>query len=101
MATKKKPTRHRSALKAQRQALKRNLNNRSIKKGLRLTARAAGDAAAAKDSTKASHLLGKASSALDKAAKTGAIHWKAAARKKARLARRLSAQLSGAAPAAA
>jgi ribosomal protein S20 len=42
-----------------------------------------------------SEILSKASSALDKAARTGAIHWKAAARKKSRLAYR-AAQLAAA-----
>jgi len=101
MAAKKKPTRHPAALKAQRQSFRRHLRNRAVKKGLRLAARAASDAAAAKDS-KTAHLLAKASSALDRAARRGSIHWKTAARKKSRLAKRVAAQLAAAAvPAAA
>ena len=90
MAQVKKSKRHRSALKAHRQSVTRNLRNRTIKKGIRIAVRAVADAASAKDSGKLAELLGKASSALDKAAKSGAIHWKAAARKKSRLAHRAS-----------
>ena len=97
MAAKKKPARHRSGVKAYRQSVKRNARNRAMKKALRDAARAAGDAAAAKD-TKAGTLLAKASSVMDRAAAHGTIHWKAAARKKSRLAKRVAAQLS--APAA-
>ena len=83
---KKKQTRHKSALKAQRQALKHAAHNRSIKKGVRAAVRAVVDAAKAKDVKKVAEFTAKASEALDKAAKNGAIHWKAAARKKSRLA---------------
>lgn len=80
--------RHRSAIKAHRQSVKRNLRNRNTKKGIRVALRAVTDAAAAKDTGKLAELMAKASSELDKAARTGAIHWKAAARKKSRLAHR-------------
>ena len=98
---KKKQTRHKSGLKAHRQSIKRNLRNRDIKKGVRAALRAVVDAAKAKDVAQLSALTAKASQALDKAAKGGTIHWKAAARKKSRLAAqtaRLTA--SAAAPAA-
>ena len=45
-----------------------------------------GRAAKSKDVKGLGDLTGKAASALDKAAKNGTIHWKAAARKKSRLA---------------
>ena len=83
---KKKQTRHKSALKAQRQAVRHTLLNRAIKKDVRQAVRAVIDAAKAKDVTKIDELAAKASSTLDKAAKRGTIHWKAAARKKSRLA---------------
>jgi small subunit ribosomal protein S20 len=83
---KKKQTRHRSALKALRQSEKHARHNRQIKKIVRLAIRAVMDAAKAKDVAKVAALTAKASSALDKAAKGGTIHWKAAARKKSRLA---------------
>lgn len=86
MAQVQKSKRHRSALKAHRQSITRNLRNRQIKKGIRLALRAVGTAAASKDAAKLAESMSKASSALDKAARTGVIHWKAAARKKSRLA---------------
>ena len=90
--------RHRSALKADRQSLRRYLRNRAVKKGLRSAARAAGDAAASKDA-KAADLLSQAASAFDKAARSGTIHWKTAARKKSRLAKRVAAQMAASAAA--
>jgi small subunit ribosomal protein S20 len=83
---KKKQTRHKSALKAHRQSLRHSLVNHRTKKDIRLALRAVVDAAKAKDVKKVAELTAKASEALDKAAKRGAIHWKAAARKKSRLA---------------
>lgn len=91
MAKPKKSARHASALKAYRQSVKRNLRNREIKKGIRLAARAVADAASAKDTTKLGELMASASAAVDKAAQGGAIHWKTAARKKSRLAKRIAA----------
>lgn len=93
---KKKQARHASALKAHRQSERRNERNRSRRKLVREASRAVLAAATAKDQTKADKLLAEAMSAIDKAAKAGTIHWKAAARKKARLARRSSATLSAA-----
>ncbi|MFA6002564.1 MAG: 30S ribosomal protein S20 [Elusimicrobiota bacterium] len=89
MAAKKKPTRHASALKAHRQSLKRYSRNRAAKKAIRLSLRAAVDAG--KDPSKAGEMLAKASSCMDRAAQRGTIHWKTAARKKSRLAKRLAA----------
>ena len=88
--------RHRSGLKAHRQSVKRNLRNRSTKKDIRQAVRALTDGVSAKDSGKLNDLLAKASSALDKASKSGAIHWKAAARKKSRLALRAQAAAAAA-----
>lgn len=90
MAKAKKSQRHASALKAHRQSVKHNERNRDAKKRIRLAMRAVTDAASAKDTTKLSELLAGASAALDKAAKSGALHWKTAARKKSRLAKRAS-----------
>ena len=94
---KKKQTRHKSALKAHRQSIKRAINNRGIKKGIRAAVRAVIDAAKAKDVKQVAEFTAKASSALDKAAKSGTIHWKAAARKKSRLALASQKLLAGAA----
>jgi small subunit ribosomal protein S20 len=98
---KKKQTRHKSALKAHRQAVKHTLQNRAIKKDVRVAVRAVIDAAKAKDVKKVADLASKAAAALDKAAKHGTIHWKAAARKKSRLAIAAQKLVSAAAPAAA
>ncbi|HAZ07523.1 MAG TPA: 30S ribosomal protein S20 [Elusimicrobia bacterium] len=96
---KKKQTRHKSALKAQRQSIKNAILNRHVKKSVRIAVRAVIDAAKAKDVDKVAELTSKAAEALDKAAKHGTIHWKAAARKKSRLA--AQAKILIAAPAAA
>ena len=93
MPAKKKTMRHRSGIKAHRQSLKRHARNVAIKKVVRKAARAAGDAAVAKDS-KTSELLAKASSAFDRAAQRGTMHWKTAARRKSRLAKRVAAGLA-------
>ncbi len=92
--TKKKTGRHHSAIKAVRQAEKRNLRNRIAKKAIRLSLKDALDFAQKKDSSKASESLSKTSSLLDKAAKKGFMHWKAVARKKSYLARRVSGSLN-------
>lgn len=97
MAKPKKTTRHANAMKAYRQSIKRNLRNRDIKKGIRLAVRAVSDAATAKDTAKLGELLSSASSAIDKAAQRGTLHWKTAARKKSRLAKRLVSQPAAAA----
>ncbi len=75
-----KTGRHTSAIKAQRQAVKRTSQNKGLKKNIRV---------AAKEvlATKEVKSLKKVSSALDKAAKKGVLHWKSAARKKSRLAK--------------
>ena len=98
---KKKQARHKSALKAHRQSIERAIHNRQIKKGVRAAIRAVMDAAKAKDVTKVAALTAKASEALDKAAKRGTIHWKAAARKKSRLAAQAQKLIAGQQPAAA
>ena len=93
---KKKQMRHKSGLKAHRQSLKHAIHNAGLKKSVRLAVRAVVDAAKSKDIKGLSDLTGKASAALDKAAKAGTIHWKAAARKKSRLAAQVSKQTAAA-----
>ena len=97
---KKKITRHKSGLKAHRQSIKNAILNHSIKKGVRNAVRAVIEAAKAKDVKKVSEMMAKASSALDKAAKHGTIHWKAASRKKSALSAQAK-DLIAAAPVAA
>lgn len=75
-----KTGRHTSAIKAQRQAEKRTSRNTGLKKTIRLSAKKV-------LATKTAETLQDASSALDKAAKKGVLHKKAASRKKSRLAK--------------
>lgn len=99
MAQAKKPTRHRSAIKAYRQSLRRRERNLAQKKEIRLAVRAVTGAASAKDSGKVALTLASAYAAIDKAARRGTIHWKTAARKKSRLTQRAQAPAQPAAKA--
>jgi small subunit ribosomal protein S20 len=90
----KKTGRHKSAIKADRQAVKRNARNRAAKKEIRLSTRKVLDAALTKEATKAAGALSQVASLLDKAARKGLIHWKAAARRKSHLSRQVSEGLA-------
>ena len=79
-----KTGRHTSAIKADRQAKRRALRNRTLKRKARDASKAY---LAAPDGEKISKLA-SAASTWDKASKKGAIHWKTAARRKSRLALR-------------
>ena len=63
------------------------LRNRITKRAIRGAAKKFYEAVASKDKAAAQTQLNQTSSSWDKAAKSGAIHWKAAARKKSRMAR--------------
>lgn len=63
------------------------LRNRTVKRGIRGAAKKFYEAVASKDKAGAQTQFRQASSAWDKASKSGAVHWKAAARKKSRMAR--------------
>ncbi|MBI5202578.1 MAG: 30S ribosomal protein S20 [Elusimicrobia bacterium] len=82
-----KTGRHTSALKAVRQAHRKMLRNRTVKRTIRGAAKEFYEAVAAKDKGNTTKFYNEAASKWDKASKTGAIHWKAAARKKSRMAR--------------
>lgn len=84
-----KTGRHTSAIKSQRQAERRTSRNRAARKRARLAAKEFSAAVAAGDKAKAQTLNAGAASTWDKAAKSGAIHWKTAARRKSRLAAQL------------
>ncbi len=101
-AAKKKTKRHASALKAARQAETHRLRNRSAKRAIREAVREALAAAKAKGAADAQTqtLLRGATALLDKAARRGVIHWKAAARRKSRLLSRMSAPTAPAAASA-
>jgi small subunit ribosomal protein S20 len=84
-----KTGRHTSAIKAWRKSEKLASKNRGMKTKIHDTAKDFGALVAKKDMENAQKMLPKAYSLLDKAAKGGALHWKAAARKKSRLAARI------------
>lgn len=92
-----KTGRHTGALKARRQAKKRTLHNKGVKKTLRVLYKDLSLMLEQKNAGKAGSLYSQISSALDKAARKGVLHWKAAARKKSRLAGRLRGLLAPAA----
>ena len=77
---------HKSAKKRMRQDKKRRARNRAVtsevKSAIKKATTAAGTDAAAKE-------LSKAESVIDRAGKKGVIHWKTAARRKSRLAKRV------------
>ena len=81
-----KTGRHTSALKAQRQAERRTSRNKGLTRKIKLSVKAAMASAKAKDKKTAAD-INKAMSAIDKAAKKGVVHKRAAARKKSRLAK--------------
>jgi len=86
-----KTGRHTSAIKAWRKSEKLASKNRGVKTRIHDTAKEFGTLVAKKDMEGAQKMLPKTYALLDKAAKTGTIHWKAAARKKSRLAARIKA----------
>ncbi len=90
-----KTGRHTSALKAKRQAAKHAIANREVRSRIRTIARRVEDAVTAKDAKSAQTQLNEAFSLWDKAAKTGLIHWRAAARTKARLAQKVGRLSAG------
>lgn len=85
-----KTGRHTSALKAHRQSETHADHNLQIRSKIRTLARKVETAVAAKDAASAQTFLTEAFAAWDKAAKTGIVHWRAASRKKSRLATRVS-----------
>ena len=94
-----KTGRHTSGIKAHRKSEKLASKNRGVKTRIHEAAKEFGLLVAKKDIESAQKLLPRVYALLDKAAKTGTIHWKAAARKKSRLSLRIKAIASG--PAAA
>jgi small subunit ribosomal protein S20 len=84
-----KTGRHTSAIKAWRKSEKLASKNRGMKTRIHDASKELGALAAKKDLENAQKLLPKAYSLLDKAAKSGTMHWKTAARRKSRLAARV------------
>ena len=83
-----KTGRHTGAIKAKRQARTHMLRNRRVREDIRDTARELEKAITTKDAAAIKKLTPEVSSLWDKAAKSNVVHWKAAARKKSRLATR-------------
>jgi small subunit ribosomal protein S20 len=84
-----KTGRHTSALKAHRQSATHAEHNLKVRSKIRTLARKVEAAVTSNDAKSAKTLLNEAFSAWDKAAKTGIVHWRAASRKKSRLAHRV------------
>lgn len=82
---------HKSAAKRARQTIKRNALNRSRRAKVHTMAKAVEHAVDKKDASAAKSALRSATSTLAKAVKTGTVHWKTAARKTSRLAKRVKA----------
>jgi len=82
---------HKSAAKRARQTIKRTAINRARRSKVRGLAKAVEVAVAAKDVETATTGLRVAESALASAAGRGTMHWKTAARKTSRLAKRVKA----------
>lgn len=82
-----KTGRHTSAIKANRQAIKKNLHNVSIKSAIRGLVKKVEAAVLKKDEALAKDLLKKAFAEWDKAARKNVVHTNAAAHQKARMSR--------------
>jgi small subunit ribosomal protein S20 len=78
-------------MKRMRQDKKRRARNQAVKSAVRGSVRKADSAGSAEE---AGELLKQASSVIDRAAKKGVIHWRTAARKKSRLAKRVGSRSS-------
>jgi small subunit ribosomal protein S20 len=83
-------TRHKSAVKANRQTIKRTAHNRELRSKLRSGLKAIRAAIDAKDIAKAKTALSQTFSLIDKMAAKKIIHRNAAARYKSRLVKRTS-----------
>ena len=81
---------HKSAEKRARQSEKKNLRNRMVKSNIKTAVKKVLSAVTEKEESAAS-ILDMAKSTIDKAAKKGVIHKRAAARKISRLAKKLNA----------
>lgn len=84
-----KTGRHTGAIKANRQAERREARNRAARRKIRSAAKELLEAVEKKDKAAVGKLYPQVASLWDKAAKTGLVHWKAAARKKSRLAQKV------------
>ena len=76
---------HKATKKRMRQDVKRKARNRAVKSEVRSASKKVAGASSPEETTKA---LSEAASVIDRAAKKRIIHWKTAARKKSRMAKR-------------
>ena len=88
---------HKSALKRARQSERRRLRNKARKTRVKNLIRAVNEAVKAKDLEAARERLRLAQSIIDRTAQKGTLHWKNAARKVSRLARKVEALAKGSA----
>ena len=79
---------HKATKKKMRQDVKRRARNRAVKSELRSASK---KVAAASSPEEAGKALREATSVIDRAAKKRIVHWKTAARKKSKLAKRANA----------
>lgn len=86
---------HKSSIKRMRQTKKRNAHNRANKSRVRAIAKEVETVLAKDGAEAAAKVLHVAESSLAKAARRGTIHWKTAARKTSRLAKRVKAASTG------
>ena len=77
---------HKSAAKRIRQDKKRKARNRAVKSEVKMVVK---KVIATTDPEEGSKVLPEVNSVIDKAAKKGVLHWRTAARKKSRLAKRV------------
>ena len=86
---------HKSAEKRARQSVRRNMVNRARRSVIQNLTKAVEQAVAGNDAAAAQRALRAAESALARGAGRGTLHWKTAARKASRLARRVKALKPG------
>ncbi len=78
---------HKSAAKRMKQDKRRRARNRAVKSEIKIVVK---KVTAAMDPEEGAKILPEVSSVMDKAAKKGVLHWRTAARKKSRLAKRVN-----------
>jgi len=82
---------HKSSEKRARQTIRRNAVNRARRSNIQTLVKAVETAVAANDPKAAKQALQSVESALARGAGSGLVHWKTAARKTSRLAKRVRA----------
>jgi len=78
---------HKSAAKRLKQDARRRARNRAVKSEVKIVVKKVTEATSPEEGAK---VLPEANSVMDKAAKKGVLHWRTAARRKSRLAKRVN-----------